>query len=299
MLARLLVLIVVVLGCAHALQWAEQVDRQEHLTHTCSQLYPPRGRPKQPPEPPQLDHLLVDHKHKLLYCYVPKVACTNWKRVFMVLTGRSNTTHLIDIPASDAHADGTLKRLSDLPKGRIKKILKNYNAFLMVRHPFERLLSAYRNKLEGDLPSAKYFQKRIGRHIIRNYRPEPTERDLAEGDNVTFKEFIHYLIAEGSNNDSVNEHWRAVLHLCHPCSIKYSYIAKYETFATDVSALLDYIGLSNLEFPAQRSSNTSQHLESYLRQLSVEDVEKLYRVFEADFKLFDYSLDQLLGFDFG
>lgn len=298
MLVRFLVVILVV-SCTNAVQWLEQIDRQEHLNRACHQLYPRRGRPMQRPEPSQLDHLLVDHHHKLLYCYVPKVACTNWKRVFMVLTGKTNTTHLLGIPAADAHAEGTLTRLSDLPKKRINKILKDYNAFIMVRHPFERLLSAFRNKLEGDLPSAKYFQKRIGRHIIRKYRPEPTERDLAEGDNVTFKEFVLYLITEGTNNDSVNEHWRAVQHLCHPCSIKYSYIAKYETFATDVSALLEYIGLGDLEFPAQRSSNTSQRLESYLRQLSVENVERLYRVFEADFKLFQYSLDQLLGFDFG
>lgn len=58
----------------------------------------------------QLNHILVDHTHKLLYCYVPKVACTNWKRVMMVLTGQSNASNLMDIPANVAHANSSTIR---------------------------------------------------------------------------------------------------------------------------------------------------------------------------------------------
>ncbi|XP_053246987.1 uncharacterized protein LOC128415152 [Podarcis raffonei] len=37
-----------------------------------------------------LKHLLVNDKHCFLYCYVSKVACSNWKHILKVLDGKPN-----------------------------------------------------------------------------------------------------------------------------------------------------------------------------------------------------------------
>lgn len=49
--------------------WFDQVLLQDTLSSQCDLL----DLDRTPPSTKVLDHILVDHKHKLLYCYVPKV----------------------------------------------------------------------------------------------------------------------------------------------------------------------------------------------------------------------------------
>lgn len=90
-----------------------------------------------------------------------QVACTNWKRILMILAGKWNDTDVLSIPANLSHSPGMFRNLSSVSKEDRDKMLENYHKMIIVRNPFERLLSAYRNKLEGDLPSARYFQVSI------------------------------------------------------------------------------------------------------------------------------------------
>lgn len=274
------------------------LDRQEHLQKMChSYMQDFRHQTNLTKYREMYDHLLVDQKHRLLYCYVPKVACTNWKRVFMILIGLTNTTDPLKIPASTAHQKDVITRLSNYSSLEIDNILHTFTKFLFVRHPFERLLSAYRNKLEQHYQSSKYFQSRFGRHIIKHYRQNPSNESLTRGDDVTFKEFATYLIGQ---EGVLNEHWRPIYDLCHPCSINYDIIGKYETLDQDSEFILKQVGETGISFPqAPKSSSTTSKLRKYFDSLQHDIIRQLYNVYIMDFKLFGYNLQEFLGYEMG
>lgn len=262
--------------------WYEQIARQELLISSCTNFNLTENPSAELYN--KLDHVLVDKKHSLLYCYVPKVACTNWKRILMVLSGKMNNTKLSNIPASLVHENTSLTKITQLNSDEAANFLNIYindsksqrlsnsiNQFenmqttrlIVVRHPFERLLSAYRNKLEDNRPSAKYFQARIGRYIIKKYRTNPSNFSLNTGSDVTFREFIQYLISEAlasTNDEDINEHWRPIYKMCLPCTIDYNFIVKYEHLIEDAEMLLDLIKATNIDFPMTRVSRTNKKL---------------------------------------
>lgn len=67
----------------------------------------------------------------------------------------------------------TLKRIFH----QRKQLLSHHQSLLIVRHPFNRLVSAFRDKLEqvqdrvrGDNPESDYFYRKYGSQIVEDFR---------------------------------------------------------------------------------------------------------------------------------
>nr|XP_035959259.1 carbohydrate sulfotransferase 11 isoform X2 [Halichoerus grypus] len=269
--------------------------RRDQVTDTC-RANSALSRKRRVLTPSDLKHLVVDEDHELIYCYVPKVACTNWKRLMMVLTGRGKYSDPMEIPASEAHVAANLKTLNQYSIPEINHRLKSYMKFLFVREPFERLVSAYRNKFTQKYNTS--FHKRYGTKIIRRQRKNATQEALRRGDDVRFEEFVAYLVDPHTQREEpFNEHWQTVHSLCHPCHIHYDLVGKYETLEEDSNYVLRLAGVgSYLKFPtyAKSTRTTDEMTTEFFQNISSEHQTQLYEVYKLDFLMFNYSVPSYL-----
>ncbi len=86
--------------------------------------------------------LFVDDAHELIYCYIPKIACTNWKRTLLVLTGKLETKKPEQLNNTQVHHNLVPKYLrtgNSYEWSELEDRLARYYKFMFVREPLERL----------------------------------------------------------------------------------------------------------------------------------------------------------------
>ena len=215
----------------------------------------------------------------------------------MVLTGAAGPHRRpLDIPAHEAHVAGTLRTLSEYSTAEINRRLRSYLKFVFVREPFERLVSAYRNKFTRSYNEA--FHKRYGTKIVRRHRADPRPEALEAGDDVSFEEFVYYLVDPATQREEpFNEHWERVHSLCHPCLIHYDVVGKYETLEPDSQAVLGLAGVQgSVRFPSSgKSARTDRDMaERFFQDVSPFLQRKLVNMYRMDFLLFNYSMPRYL-----
>ncbi|XP_030628282.1 carbohydrate sulfotransferase 12-like [Chanos chanos] len=247
----------------------------------------------------QLENLVVDDRHGIIYCYVPKVGCTQWKRVMIVLSESLKVNGVpyknpLDIPESHAQIKSNLVFLNQFPRHVMKEKLEKYTKFIFVRHPYVRLISAYRDKF---VKENQEFYTRYGVHMLRKYgnnsSPPAKVKDAhAAGVFPSFSDFIQYLTdPETEKFRPFDEHWRQAYRLCHPCQINYDFIGKMETVEEDAAHLFRMLHVDNIvELPPSYSNKTTESwLRDWYANIPYDWKRNLYKVYETDFKLFGYS----------
>ena len=136
----------------------------------------------------------------------------------------------------DPHDPDNFYRPESYSEEELRSRLKEYAKFMFVRHPMERLVSAYRDKfVNNNRSQEKWFFSRYGRKIIKRYRANATRESFAKGHDVTFAEFVQYVIDLPRSNHHImfDNHWRPMHDLCFPCAIQYDgkIYSKNELFA--------------------------------------------------------------------
>ena len=141
-------------------------------------------------------YYIVSHQHKIIYCPIPKNACTFFKKVVL-----ENSEHKSSFQESglDVHRyirqnEAKLTNFAYLSDPEYLKIA-------IIRNPFDRLVSAYLNKFVRHKKPTKIVSS-----VIENiYRFNKLKPDYQR--SVTFSDFVNYLAR--TEDYFLNEHWRS------------------------------------------------------------------------------------------
>ncbi|KAM6892776.1 carbohydrate sulfotransferase 10 [Lycodopsis pacificus] len=250
-----------------------------------------------------LDRIFVCDKHKILFCQTPKVGNTQWKKVLIVLNGAFPSVEEIPENLVHDHEKNGLPRLSSLTPQEITHRLSTYFKFFIVRDPFERLISAFKDKFVKNPRFEPWYKHDIAPAIIRKYRKIHRDSNLAAS-GLHFEDFVRYLgDAEGRQrmDRQFGEHiihWVTYAELCAPCEIHYSVVGHHETLEQDAPHILKAAGIDGMvsypDIPPGITRYNRTKVEQYFSGISKRDTRRLYARYQGDFQLFGYPSPEFL-----
>lgn len=169
-------------------------------------------------------------------CIIWKIGSTLIRRLYMMKTSLEfrNITNPYDIYFGKVYP--------------LKPTLSNDGLkirFMFARDPYKRLVSGYVDKLLAPNP---VYWRLIGIPAIIKTRLTPSTNSLRCGHDLTFSEYVRYVImAMDPKQKAVipDGHFDRMTSLCRPCSVKYDFVGKMESFAGDSLELVRHLKLSN------------------------------------------------------
>uniref|UniRef100_A0A3Q2CFE0 Carbohydrate sulfotransferase n=1 Tax=Cyprinodon variegatus TaxID=28743 RepID=A0A3Q2CFE0_CYPVA len=273
----------------------KQLERKELIRGMCG-IGPKALSMEKKISDPVNNQFIVDDTQKIIYCFIPKVACSNWKRVMFVLKKGKPYDDPSSISKTSVHEFSKLRYLTQFNSTERKWRMMNYTKFMFVRDPFVCLISAYRSKFLYKQKNT-YLYKNYGKIMIKRYKNQPNPpQTLKEAEELgllpTFNNFIQYLVdPQTERREPFEPHWRQMYRLCHPCLIEYDFIGHQENLQEDAQELLKLLKLENdIKFPsAYENVTTSNSVMDWFKTVPLEDRRKLFDIYKWDFKLFGYK----------
>lgn len=180
---------------------------------------------------------ILDVTRRFLYCPVEKVASTFMRRFMYSLTHNTHRRN-ITYPFSVNITQALKFKFAGWPVlGRNFSDLLS-NKFLLVRDPYSRLFSAFVDKLL--VPNSVYW-KWWAIPAISRFRKSPSAQSLRCGHDVTFAEFVKFVIRSLHKRDA---HVRPVKDLCAPCEMNFTMIGHSETLPEDFQFLTSSLNVT-------------------------------------------------------
>lgn len=258
-------------------------------------------------------NLLYIPSMNILFCNVLKAGSTNLRRVIHA--------HLFpDLNASRSQrspdrAQVWRKLEQDFKQFYLHNDIKsesiinnrtlNVFKFLLVRHPFQRIYSAFNDKFVHDHEEDVLFGwKATEEGILLQMYPNDTILSLRRRDaRLDFRTFLLFLVDSIRRQQSMDGHWDQVVTRCGLCHINYDWVGKIENLNEDGLVLLKRLkGKSELglQFPSRQfdeldhnrtNLNDEQIVQLFRETLNSQaDFRALVDYYKPDFQAFKYCI---------
>ncbi|KAL0869871.1 hypothetical protein ABMA27_006075 [Loxostege sticticalis] len=264
---------------------ARMEARHDYLRSQCSQLGLDSSSQKA-----NAWEYLINRQYHVIWCNIFKAASTSWMYNFNLMANYSAAflAKTKEVPLILAR-----KKYGRPTVAMIKKAQPDSITFIIVRHPLERLASAYNDKIVHAWP--KSFHDKMGRKIIRKFRKSTNGQPPPSETYPLFEEFISYLLDEWKAKRTLDMHWTPYTGFCTPCKFNFDVILKFETLDEDQRFLIQLARLHKVVKPEWRNSGkgaTTLHNISHLySRITKKQLDDLYQMYKYDFKLFNYTID--------
>eukprot|EP00051_Salpingoeca_urceolata_P000234 m.33239 g.33239 ORF g.33239 m.33239 type:complete len:326 (-) comp10327_c0_seq1:70-1047(-) len=150
---------------------------------------------------------VVDHNARLVLCSIPKCGSTPLRQLFR----RMQPKHGNYLDRTGAHywVHNKMPHFDQMTPEEVNAVLANrtYRKIAVVRHPVERLVSAFKDKILG---SGYNGEENWGKRYYKN-------------ENMSFSEFVDHVTKEracdepfvnGRKFSGLNEHWQCLYCFC-------------------------------------------------------------------------------------
>ncbi len=229
---------------------------------------------------PTFSGIYLNNEKKTLFCRINKAGSRAAMEYFNSLNkGRRNITNTYYRKGLIRHERSMYYLIREIPLDEVRERFQDYRKVILVRHPLQRLVSAYYQIVVKGM-------NHLGKGI-HNISQFITERVLAM-DNV---------------------HWLDYQKACHPCVMDYDLVLKTESLRNDIPHLNDVMGAgSNAIYPEENlnlyymplqeeegSYSSGFKYDKILRKLQRDKTqlfEKVLEKYKPDMKMFGYTWSQ-------
>lgn len=234
---------------------------------------------------------LISNKYKLIWCNIFKAASSTWMYNYLKMAGLTEDQLKRERKSPVEAARVHYPRPSlELLRTHLEGRSDGYLSFIIVREPFQRLLSAYRDKIE---PEVLYYRP-LRCSIVKKFAtPSITKVPGRYSCKPTFSQFVSYVLDEEKEGRIHNEHWAPYYRFCSPCQAHFDVIMRFESLSEDEVYLLQKVpSLSQVVSPKVIHSSHTNYTAltaTYYKQLTAYQLLGLLKMYLPDFRLFGYS----------